>query len=253
MEIVITNDDGWRSGGIMVLTRAMTQLGHVTVVAPDKAQSGMSSAISVNKELTLKHLTPADAVSEEEKLLIENADIYTTNGTPADCVKLAINAIFGGDDSRIDLLVSGINHGHNASVNILYSGTMGACFVAAEHSIPAIGFSINWHQDDADFSHFEPYILPLTQHLTEADKKGCYNVNAPAGEIKGIRWTRQAAAHWEKELEQHTNENGETYYTLIGEFVNHEPEAQDTDIWCIENGYISIQPVSLDMTDYSRL
>ena len=253
MEIVITNDDGWRSNGIMVLTRLMMQLGHVTVVAPDSGRSGMSTAISVNKELTLKRLQTSDALSEEEKTLIENADVYITNGNPADCVKLAINAIFGEDDKRIDLLVSGINHGHNASVNIIYSGTMGACFVAAEHSIPTIGFSINYHLEDADFSNMEPYILPIIQHLTETDRKGCYNVNVPYGEIKGIRWTRQAAGHWEKELQEHIRDNGDRCYTLTGEYVNHEPDAEDTDMWCIENGYISIQPVTLDMTDYTKL
>ena len=178
--------------------------------------------------------------------------MYVTNGTPADCVKLAINALFDGDDRRIDLLVSGINHGHNASVNILYSGTMGACLVAAEHQIPTIGFSIDNHLPDADLHYFEAYIPSLTKRLL-TEKHNCFNVNAPDGKIRCIRFARQGKGHWQKELETHTDENGITYYTLIGEYVNHEPEEEDTDMWCLNNGYIAVQPVTLDMTDYTFL
>lgn len=252
MNIVITNDDGWGSRGILSLTRLMAALGEVTVVAPEHAMSGMSMAISVGKKLTLRRLTDADARSEEEKVLLAKARVYVTNGTPADCVKLAINAVFDGDDTRIDLLVSGINHGHNASVNILYSGTMGACLVAAEHRIPTIGFSLNNNSPDADLHFFEAFIPDITKQLL-TEKNGCFNVNAPDGEIQGIRFARQGKGHWQKELASHTDENGEIFYTLTGEYVNHEPDEEDTDMWCLNNGYISVQPVTLDMTDYSLL
>lgn len=249
MEILISNDDGWGAKGIVTLARLMSTLGHVTVVAPDGARSGRSTAITVAKPMYLRKVETAATN------LPDNVDVYTTNGNPADCIKLAINAIYDGDESRIDVLVSGINHGHNASVNLIYSGTMGACLVAAEHNIPAIGFSINDHTDHPDFSYLEPYIPELTRHLIDGGfpKGTCYNINAPTGPIAGIRWTRQCAAHWEKELEPHVDEHGETYYILVGNFVNHEPEAQDTDIWAIEHGYLSIQPVQLDMTNYNAM
>lgn len=249
MEILISNDDGWGAKGIVTLARLMSTLGHVTVVAPDGARSGRSTAITVAKPMYLRKVETA-AMD-----LPDNVDVYTTNGNPADCIKLAINAIYDGDESRISLVVSGINHGHNASVNLIYSGTMGACLVAAEHNIPAIGFSINDHTDHPDFSYLEPYIPELTRHLLDGGfpKGTCYNINAPIGPIAGIRWTRQCAAHWEKELEPHVDENGETYYILVGDFVNHEPQAQDTDIWAIEHGYLSIQPVQLDMTNYNAM
>lgn len=253
MQIVITNDDGWGSKGILILTRLMLPFGEVTVVAPDSPQSGMSTAISVDKPLTLNRLTPEQSDNDIERALLQQAKVYVTNGTPADCVKLAINALFDGDDRRIDLLVSGINHGHNASVNIIYSGTMGACLVAAEHRIPTIGFSIDSHLPDADLHYFEPYITRLTHDFLNENRLFCYNVNAPIGEIQGIRRTRQAKGHWEKELAFHTDTDGNPYYSLIGNFVNHEPQATDTDMWCLNHGLISVQPVTLDMTDYTLL
>ena len=255
MEILITNDDGWGTKGILTLVRLMLPFGHVTVVAPDGSRSGMSSAISTDRPMTLCRLREEDARTPEEAEAVAKADVYLTCGTPADCVKLAINALFDGDDSRINLLASGINHGHNASVNILYSGTMGACFVAAEHGFPAIGFSIDDHNPDANFSYFEPYIPEITRHLLDTGFKRpvCYNVNAPVGEIRGVQWARQCSGHWEKELQPHTDDNGRTIYTLTGSFVNHEPEAEDTDMWCITHNKISIQPVSLDMTAYELL
>ena len=138
MEIVITNDDGWGTGGLLTLIGEMRQIGHVTVVAPDSPRSGHGACISVTKELRLQHIMHEDGL-----------DVYTSNGTPADCVKLALEVLFAG--RKVDLLVSGINHGNNCSVNIVYSGTMGACFVGAEHGIPAIGFSLDDHAMEADF------------------------------------------------------------------------------------------------------
>ena len=237
MEILITNDDGYQSKGIAVLLRQMEQLGHVTVVAPDGARSGMSNAITVEQRMTLKLIehTPAH-------------DIYITNGTPSDCVKLAINIIYRG--GKPDLVVSGINHGSNSSVNVIYSGTMGACFVAAEQGIPAIGYSLCDHNPDADFSDFEPHIIPITKDLLRRGfyRRMCYNINAPVGELIGRRFTRQACGHWENEIAEHLDQDGNPYYLLQGDYVNEEPEAIDTDEYALAHHFISICPCTIDMS-----
>lgn len=243
MNILITNDDGWGTQGILTLVRTMLPLGHVTVIAPDGPRSGYGVGITVGRPMYLTRIDGAEYGLGE-------AEIYTTNGTPADALKLAINALYEGDEKKIDLLVSGINHGSNASVNVIYSGTMGACLVAAEHGIPAIGFSYNDHSMDIDLSYAEKYIPEITRHLLEEGMPYgiCYNVNFPVGPIEGIQWTRQAMGHWEKELAPHVDEQGRTYYTLVGTYINHEPDAEDTDEYAIAHHRISITPTSLDLT-----
>jgi len=250
MHILLVNDDGWKAKGLMVLLPLLKQLGEVTVLVPDGARSGMSNAITATHPITLQKVED---------------NVYTTSGTPSDCVKLAINALFGGDESKIDLLVSGINHGSNASVNLIYSGTMGACFVAAEHQIPAIGLSIDDMSPDADFQYMEPYVLEVIKHLMDRNTESlnrdtpfkltspCYNVNAPKGPIKGIRWTRQAKSYWADEMQPQVLEDGETVYKLGGHQVNLEPEAKDTDLYALEHGYLSIQPCTIDMTNYAAI
>lgn len=248
MNILITNDDGWGTQGILTLARTMLPLGHVIVIAPDSPRSGFSVGITVNKPM---YLTKIDGTEYG----LGEAEIYTTNGTPADALKLAINALFEGDEKKIDLVVSGINHGSNASINVIYSGTMGACLVAAEHGIPAIGFSYNDHAMDIDLSHTEKYIPEITRHLLEEGMPYgiCYNVNFPVGAIEGIRWTRQSMGHWEKELAPHVDEQGRTYYTLVGTYINHEPDAEDTDEYALAHHCISITPTSIDFTAYQLL
>ncbi len=252
MEILITNDDGWGAKGILTLVRILTQLGHVTVVAPDGPRSGMSNAITVNQPIYLRKLEDASWGIEEWH---KNATIYTTNGTPSDCVKLAIDVVFEGDSTKIDMLASGINHGSNASINVIYSGTMGACFVGAEHGIPSIGYSIDDHNPDADFSHMERYILELTRHLIEQKMPYgvCYNINAPVGTLEGVKWTRQCRGYWTKEMIESTNEQGNKCYRLGGEFVNIEPDAEDTDHWAMNNHYLSVHPCTIDQTAYEEI
>ncbi len=254
MEILITNDDGWGAQGIMLLTKLMTQLGHVTVVAPDGPRSSFSNHISMGLPMTLDKvdLTDCDAFSIAEKRQI---DVYITNGTPSDCVKLALNVLYNDHPERIDLLVSGINHGSNASINVVYSGTMGACFTACEHDIKSIGFSIYDNNQPTDLSHFETYIVELCRHLLDTPwRRGlAYNINAPVGPLKGIKWTRQCVGHWEKEIRTAVNAQGKTEYWITGVFVNEEPNAEDTDEWAVANGYISVQPCNVDMTDYVAL
>ena len=252
MEILITNDDGWGAKGILTLVRILTQLGHVTVVAPDGPRSGMSTAITVTQPIYLRPLNDLNWGIEEWQ---KKATVYTTNGTPSDCVKLAIDVIFNEDSSRVDLLASGINHGSNAGINVIYSGTMGACFVGAEHGIPSIGYSINDHNPNADFSHMEQYILELTRHLL--DEKipygVCYNINAPIGPLEGVQWTRQCRGFWSKEMIETTDEQGNKCFKLGGEFVNIEPDAEDTDIWAMNNHYLSVHPCTIDQTAYAEI
>ncbi|MBP5641834.1 MAG: 5'/3'-nucleotidase SurE [Paludibacteraceae bacterium] len=254
MEILITNDDGWGVQGLMTLVRHMTKLGHVTIVAPDGPRSSMSNSISLTKPMTMEKVDLKDCndFSEEEK---KHIDAYISSGTPSDCVKLALNVLFHDDASRVDLLVSGINHGSNASINVVYSGTMGACFTGCEHGIKAIGFSIYTHEQPTDMSNFEPYIIELTRHLLSEPWQPlmCYNINAPLGKLNGVKWTRQCHGHWEKEIDVRQDENGKPIYWMTGNFINEEPDATDTDEWAVANGYISVQPCTADMTNYGAL
>jgi len=254
MEVLVTNDDGWGAQGIVLLTKLMTQLGHVTVVAPDGPRSSTSNAISMHKPMTLDHvdISTDDRFTPEEK---SHIDVYTSNGTPSDCVKLALFILYEEDSSRVDLLVSGINHGSNASINVVYSGTMGACFTGNEHSLRAIGFSVYDMKQPTDMSHFEPYIVELTKHLMEQPWPVgmSYNINAPIGEVKGVKWTRQCLGHWYNEIETRINDQGEKEYWLAGKFSNDEPDAEDTDEWALAHGFISIQPCTVDLTKYDML
>ncbi|MCQ2341564.1 MAG: 5'/3'-nucleotidase SurE [Paludibacteraceae bacterium] len=241
MNILLVNDDGWQAKGLMTILPHLRRMGEVTVVVPDGARSGMSNAVTATRPVSLRQIED---------------HVYVTDGTPSDCVKLAINVLFHGDTSQIDLLVSGINHGSNASVNLIYSGTMGACFVAAEHNIPSIGFSIDDMSADPDFQYMEPYIEQMIRHLLELDSSHqvpCYNINAPKGPIGGIRWTRQSKAFWADEMAPVQQPNGEIMYRLAGHLVNAEPEATDTDLYAMAQGYLSVQPCQIDMTDYAAL
>jgi len=239
--ILITNDDGADARGINVLTQLMMQIGDVVVVAPDGARSAQSNALTVTQPIRFKKI--------EEK---EGLKRYTCTGTPTDCVKLALNEIV---ERKPDLLVSGINHGSNSAINVIYSGTMGAVLEGCENGILSIGFSIDTHSLDADFSHFEKYILQITR---ETLKNGlphatCLNVNAPNGKIVGVKVARQCDGRWTKEFEKRSDPQGRAYFWLTGYFENHEPEAEDTDEWALLNGYISIVPTKIDLTAYEAM
>lgn len=254
MNILITNDDGWGTPGIVTLTRLMASLSkdaQVYVVAPNGPRSAFSSKVSINSVLEMEEVAAESLKKDYE--LPENVHVYTTDGTPCDCVKLGINVVLKGQ--TIDLLVSGINHGSNSSVNLVYSGTMGAALVGAENGIPSIGYSIDAHEMDTDLSHFAALIQDITRHLIDEKMPVgvCYNVNAPVGPIQGLRWTRQASGFWQKEVEVEVDEQGKKHYHMVGEFVNREPEAGDTDLWAVSHGFVSIQPVTVDMTAYGEL
>lgn len=247
MNIVVVNDDGWGTAGIRMLAKEMTKLGSVTVIAPDGPRSGYAASISATKPMYLRRIEEHD---------LNGAAVYVTNGTPADCIKIAVEELFAG--RQIDLVVSGINHGSNAAINAMYSGTMGACYVAAEKGIPAIGWSIDSHAPDVDLHWLQPFLADVTQHLYENGiaSRTCFNINAPVGEIQGIRWARQCMGHWAKELVPITDElpQGVTKgWMLGGEFVNDEPSATDTDIWAMEHQLLAITPLTIDWTDYGSL
>lgn len=239
--ILITNDDGDTAKGIDVLTRLMMKLGDVIVMAPDGPRSAQSNALTVTHPIRFKKL-------EESEGLIR----YSCTGTPTDCVKLALNEVV---DKKPDLIVAGINHGSNAAVNIIYSGTMGAVLEGCESGILSIGFSICDHSANADFTHFEPFILQITEAaLANGLPRGvCLNVNAPIGKIEGIRIARQCDGQWTKEFAKRIDPVGRAYFWLTGNFENHEPESEDTDEWALANGYISVVPSKIDLTAYESI
>jgi len=239
--ILITNDDGHDAPGIEILTRLMMQLGDVVVVAPDGARSAQSNALTVTHPIRFKKI-------EEVEGLIR----YSCTGTPTDCVKLALNEIVV---RRPDLVVAGINHGSNSAINVIYSGTMGAVLEGCENGILSIGFSICDHSLEADFSQFEPFILKVTREalLNGLPHATCLNVNAPVGEIAGVRVARQCDGRWTKEYAKRTDPRGGSYFWLTGNFENHEPDSEDTDEWALDHGFISVVPTKIDLTAYDAM
>lgn len=246
MNIIVVNDDGWGTAGIRLLAKEMTRLGQVTVICPDGPRSGKAASISVETPMYVRHIDDHD---------LNGAQVYVTNGTPADCIKIAREFLF--PDKPIDLVVSGINHGSNAAINAMYSGTVGACLVAAEKGIPAVAWSIDSHAMDVDLHWLQPFLVDVTQHLLEEGiaPRTVFNINAPVGEIEGIQWTRQCRGHWAKELVelQDVPEGQLKAWRLGGEFVNDEPGANDTDIWAMAHQLLAITPLTLDWTAYGSL
>jgi 5'-nucleotidase len=243
--ILVANDDGISAPGIRNLIRIMNDFGDVVVVAPDSPQSGKGHAITI--EATIR----CDKVTIEKGPQIE----YSCSGTPVDCVKLAVNQLL---DRKPDLCVSGINHGSNSSINVIYSGTMSAAVEGALEGIPAIGFSLLDYAHNADFSEAEQYIRKITKQVLESglDDGVCLNVNIPkrieGEEIKGLKVCRQANANWEEEFEERIDPKGRTYYWLTGKFVNYD-KGTDTDEWALANHYVSVVPVQFDVTAHSSL
>lgn len=242
--ILVTNDDSIVSPGIRTLIEIMKTIGDVVVVAPDSPQSAMGHAITLNNTLHI------DKVNLDKDLIHE----YSCSGTPVDCVKMAVRELL---KRKPDLCVSGINHGSNSSINVIYSGTMSAAVEAGIEGIPAIGFS---HLDYSWETNLEPTKEWIKKITIEVLEKGLpegvvLNVNFPkekTGTIKGVKVCRQAKANWEEKFDKRTNPQGKEYYWLSGEFVNHD-KGQDTDEWALENGYVSIVPVQFDLTAYHAI
>ena len=238
--ILVTNDDGITSNGIRELVQICQKLGDVVVVAPDSPQSGMGHAITIGESLRL------DLVKE----IFGDTLAYTCSGTPADCVKLAKHLVL--KDKKPDLVVSGINHGSNTSISVLYSGTMSAAIEAAIEGIPAIGFSLCDYSTQADFSHILPLVeLVIKQALQNGIPEAtALNVNFPNkknGAIKGIKVCRQARARWSEDFDERKDPHGRSYFWMTGEFIN-EDKGEDTDEYLISQGYATIVPCAFDLT-----
>jgi len=242
--ILITNDDGITAPGISYLISIAKNLGDVFIVAPDKPQSGMGHAITINS--TLRAIPTKYHNVEHE---------YSCSGTPVDCVKIAINQLM---KHKPDIILSGINHGSNLSINVIYSGTMSAAVEGAVEGIPSIGFSLCDYAHEADFTQGKEYLekIILSVLKNKLPKGVCLNVNIPKltkDVIKGIKVCRQANALWEESFDERKDPYGRPYYWLTGEFKNLEKEATDTDVWANENGYITVVPTHADMTAYEAI
>ncbi len=237
--ILVTNDDGITAPGIRTLISVMNEIGDVVVVAPDNPQSGMGHAITVNTTLRCNPITVDEGPQLE----------YSCSGTPADCVKMAVNEIL---NKKPDLCVSGINHGANSSINVIYSGTMSAAVEAGIEGVPAIGFSLLDYNWDADFEACKEFVRNITLNVLKhkLPEGVVLNVNIPKLKkecIKGVRICRQALGNWKEDFDKRVSPQGENYYWLTGKFVNLD-QGEDTDLWALENDYVSVVPVQFDLT-----
>ncbi|HEY0679210.1 MAG TPA: 5'/3'-nucleotidase SurE [Chitinophagaceae bacterium] len=239
--ILVTNDDGITAPGIKNLVEAVKDLGKVVVVAPDKPQSGMGHAITIGSPLRLHQVHD-----------FEGIEAYQCTGTPVDCVKLAVDKVL---HRKPDLCLSGINHGANHSINVIYSGTMSAAVEAAIESIPSIGFSLLDYSIEADFTGARKFARQIVEQMLTVrnlEKHMVLNVNFPAVDvnlIKGIKMCRQAYAKYEEDFLERHDPHGRRYFWLTGEFVNLD-KGKDTDVWALKNNYVSVVPVQFDMTNY---
>ena len=242
--ILVTNDDGITSPGIRILIKQMNILGDVVVVAPNSPQSGKSHAISISEPLR------CDPIDIDTGPQIE----YSCSGTPADCIKLAIHEIL---DRRPDIIVSGVNHGSNASVNVIYSGTMAAAIEGAMQGIPSIGFSILDYDWNTDFSFAEKYVSEITSKVIHQGLPNgvCLNVNIPKAKNKdynGVRVCHQTIGKWEEDFDKRKDPFQKDYYWMSGEFKNQD-DSKNCDIRTLENDFISIVPIQFDLTSHDSI
>lgn len=245
--IFLTNDDSYLSKGFRAAVNLAREFGRVIAIAPDRVQSGMSQAITINTPLFLRQVEVGDDV-----------EIYAFSGTPVDCAKIAFDHFF--KEKRVDLVLSGINHGSNAAVNVMYSGTMGAAIEGSFYGVPSIGLSLDDHDADADFEGAVKYGREIIASVLEAAERLprplCLNVNVPrcrVDEIQGIRLARQTRGFWREDFYARQDPHGRDYFWLTGAFQNAEPDAEDTDEWALAHRYVSVVPVQVDMTDYNML
>ena len=245
--IFLTNDDSYLSKGFRALVELASEFGRVIAIAPDRVQSGMSQAITINQPLFLRQVESREGV-----------EIYAFSGTPVDCAKIAFDHFFS--EQKVDLVISGINHGSNAAVNVMYSGTMGAAIEGSFYGVPSIGLSLDDHDPNADFEGAVEYGRKVIASVLEAEESLprplCLNVNVPrcaASEIQGIRLCRQTRGFWREDFYARQDPHGRDYFWLTGAFQNAEPEAEDTDEWALAHKYVAVVPVQVDMTDYRML
>ncbi len=240
--ILISNDDGFQAKGINCLAEMIRDMADVVVCAPEGPRSGYACAFSATAPLRmwLRH--------REEGL-----EVWSCDGTPIDCVKLALNQLF--TDRLPDMIIGGINHGDNGSVNTHYSGTMGVALEGCMKYIPSVAFSLCDFDADADFSPMRPLIRQITRKvLDEGLPMGvCLNVNFPLGECKGVKVCRMAHGTWYNECVKEHHPRGYDYFWMVGSYRNDEPEAEDTDNWALTHGYAAITPTHIDVTHYEML
>lgn len=241
--IFITNDDGISAPGLRCLIESMRPIGDIIVCAPQRGMSGMSHALTVSSILYLDEVCNTPEYKE-----------YSCNGTPVDCIKLARHTLM---DRNPDIIVSGINHGSNSSINVIYSGTMGVAIEGAIQGIPSVGFSLLDHSYKADFTASQFYARKIVDFiLNNPPERGtCFNVNiplAPLEELKGIKVCRQALGDWKDRYIERIDPRGKKYYWLTGDFENDDYK-EDTDEWALDNKYVSIVPVHIDYTNHSAI
>lgn len=264
--ILISNDDGYHARGLQCLIEMLRDKADLLVCAPESARSGFSCAFSATSPLTLKLRRQADGV-----------EVWSCSGTPVDCVKMALSELCGyrGTDDRHfmsrlsdgrwpDVVIGGINHGDNASVNTHYSGTMGVTMEGCMKGIPSVAFSLCDHRDEADFSPLDKIVRIITQRvLDEGLPKGiCLNVNFPVvvrddenpyGGYAGVKACRMAWGIWTKETVRCLHPRGYDYYWMVGEYQDEESGAEDTDRWALAHGFVSVTPTKVDVTGYEML
>lgn len=238
--ILITNDDGITAPGIRHLVESVKDMGRIVVVAPDKPQSGMGHAITIGFPLRL-HKTH----------MMDGVEAWSCSGTPVDCVKLAVDKVL---HRKPDICLSGINHGANHSINVIYSGTMSAAIEASIENIPSAGISLLDHSLEADFTGAKKYVRMIVERMLvkKADKHLCLNINIPPGDadlIKGVKVCKQAYAKYDEEFQERKDPMGKKYFWLTGMFQNFD-KSKETDVWALQNNYISIVPVQYDLTNY---
>lgn len=240
--LLISNDDGYQAKGIRELVEMVSDFGDVIVCAPDSARSGFSCAFSAT--------TPLQLIHREKR---EGVEVWSCNGTPTDCVKMALAELV---PRKPDMVIGGINHGDNASVNTHYSGTMGVTIEGCMKYIPSVAFSLCDHRDDADFEPLRLLIRTITARvLDEGLPIGvCLNVNFPLlQQFKGVKVCRMAKGTWGSEVTKCHHPRGYDYWWMVGQYTNDEPEAEDTDNWALNHGYVAITPTQIDVTAYSAM
>lgn len=234
--ILICNDDGVDAPGLRFLIDSVSSLGNVIAVAPTDPRSGQSSAISVNIPLRITRREDFDG-----------AEVYAVNGTPVDCVKLAMHTVLAG--RHIDLMLSGINHGSNAGNCIVYSGTMGAAIEACMLGIPSVGFSLLHHSWKADFTQCGPYVYTIAEKILHGGlpKGVCLNVNIPAKCVpKGLKVVRAGEGYWTEEYADYEDPSGKPFYLLTGRYIDTDSKSEETDIYWLDREYVTVVPVRPD-------
>ena len=241
--ILISNDDGYQAKGINSLVDMIRDMADILVCAPESGRSGMACAFSANEPLVL--------VPQKQE---EGLEVWSCNGTPVDCVKLALEELC--KERRPQMVIGGINHGDNASVNAHYSGTMGVTLEGCMKYIPSVAFSLCTHDWFADFEPLRPYIRKIVRKvLDDGLPKGvCLNVNFPVvDQFKGVRACRMAPGTWDNEVVKCRHPRGYDYWWMVGRYTNDEPEAEDTDNWALRHGYVAITPTKIDITSYEMI